>query len=337
LRHRVPQYGLSPEESSVRFLESFWPANPDKSHVLVLSPQAELSPLYFYYLKYAILEYKYSTSSVYTRHDLLGISLDLPSTYLNDTLAFTPPLSLNATGTSEPAPFFLWQAPNSNAALYFGDKWIELHSFISHSLASRHSLPTPTTIDSQAVSKTHPSWLEHILRLSRARGYRILYPVLDGPDSPALATMHNELYRPPEEFTAEFGLNLEDDHMDPNTDDFTADPEHHLSLQHTEMPLASTSLLNFLPPNELLPMLSDMPLLGWDGTLLNEDEMLDEVYEYRSAFSREIGGCDGIEVKKKEDGNADDLFCLDREGSNDEAAATPKIETPRQAASAKYV
>lgn len=46
LRHRIPRHGVSEEESSVRFLENFWPINAH-SHALVLSPQAELSPNFF--------------------------------------------------------------------------------------------------------------------------------------------------------------------------------------------------------------------------------------------------------------------------------------------------
>ena len=47
LRHRIPQHGVNEEESSFRFLESFWPTNSARSHVLVLSPQAEVSPDFF--------------------------------------------------------------------------------------------------------------------------------------------------------------------------------------------------------------------------------------------------------------------------------------------------
>jgi len=48
LRRRIPRHGVNEEESSARFLESFWPAHPTHSHVLVLSPQAELSPNFFH-------------------------------------------------------------------------------------------------------------------------------------------------------------------------------------------------------------------------------------------------------------------------------------------------
>lgn len=48
LRHRISRSTLTEEESSVRFLESFWPSNPGDSHVLVLTPDAELSPKFYH-------------------------------------------------------------------------------------------------------------------------------------------------------------------------------------------------------------------------------------------------------------------------------------------------
>lgn len=48
LRQRIARWSLDEEESSNRFLESFWPATPQDSHVLVLSPQTELSPQFYH-------------------------------------------------------------------------------------------------------------------------------------------------------------------------------------------------------------------------------------------------------------------------------------------------
>lgn len=48
LRRRIPRERLTEEESSARFLESFWPRTPGYSHVLVLTPQAELTPQFFH-------------------------------------------------------------------------------------------------------------------------------------------------------------------------------------------------------------------------------------------------------------------------------------------------
>jgi hypothetical protein len=303
LHHRIPQRGLTAEENSIRFLESFWPADPFSSNVLVVSPLMELSPLFFHYLKYTILEYKYSESKLDSHENLFAISLDLPSTYLNDSTSFTPPLT-NGTRKSDVTPF-LWQAPNSNAALYFGDKWVELHDFVARSLTSQHLLPTPMTLNGKLVSKTYPSWLEHILKLARARGYWTLYPNFE--NSEALATLHSDLYQPPEEYSED----LEVENVNSGSE-LTADPAHHLSLMHPESPLATKSLLSILPFGGELPKVGGMPLLSWDGKRINVTEIGTHAVNYSRIFRHEIGGCDASAIEKNRvDLSAGDLFCLD--------------------------
>jgi hypothetical protein len=305
LRHRIPQHGLSAEENSIRMLESFWPSNPSTSHVLVLSPQIELSPLFFHYLKYSMLEYKYSSSKADMHQNLLALSLDIPPTYLNDSTSFMAPLTNVTKGSNVVAKGvtqFLWQAPNSNAALYFGEKWVELHNFVAQLLLSEHKLPTPTTLNGKDISKTYPSWLEHILKLARARGYWTIYPNFENADS--LATLHNDLYQPPEEYSEEIKVETSDGEL-------TADPAKHLSLKHTETPLITKSLLSILPFRGELPKIADMPLLSWDGDRINVEDIGHLAVDYSRVFRREIGGCDEKAVAKtRYDLAAADLFCL---------------------------
>lgn len=307
LRHRIPQPGLTAAENSIRFVESFWPADPATSHILVLSPQVEISPIFFHYLKYTVLEYKYSAIWADEKH-LMGISLDLPSTYLNDTTPFAVPRSTrNDTSDLEPTIPFLWQAPNSIATLYFGDKWTELHSFIGKSLVSQHTLPTATSFDIKHISKTYPSWLEHVLSLARIRGYYTLYANLAKKES--LATVHNELYQLPEEFST---LTSEGHDSSPSPEtDWTIDPAQHLSLQHEEKPLVSTSLLNILSIQGPLPGLVGMPLLSWDGKDMTRLEMEQSAASHAQEFMREVGICpDTAQRKPRLEGCADDLFCF---------------------------
>lgn len=305
LHHRIPQHGLSVEENSIRMLESFWPSDPSTSHVLVLSPQIELSPLFFHYLKYSLLEYKYSFSRADTQQNLMALSLDIPSTYLNDSTTFVPPLTSVTKGSKVVAKGttpFLWQAPNSNAALYFGEKWVELHDFVAQSLSSEHTLPTSTTLSKKDVSKTYPSWLEHVLKLARARGYWTIYPNFEDADS--LATLHNELYQPPEEYRKEA-------EPEASGGELTADPANHLSLKHAETPLITKSLLSMLPFKGELPKTADMPLLSWDGDPISVADLEQDAIEYSTVFRREIGGCEEAAPEKiPEDFTAGDLFCL---------------------------
>jgi len=306
LHHRIPQHGLTAEENSIRLLESFWPADPFMSHVLVLSPMVELSPLFFHFLKYNALEYMYSTNNGDLRQFLLGISLDLPSTFLNDSSLFTPPVANSRVGENVVAAGvtpFLWQAPNSNAALYFGDKWVEIHDFVGHLLASQHTLPTPTTLNEKLVSKTYPSWLEHVLKLVRARGYWTIYPNFDNQHS--LAALHHDLYQPPEEYSEE----MRADAVMPG--ELTADPKEHLSLKDKEKTIIKTALVGILPNKGDLPKLSEMPLLTWDGVLTDVDDFGGHAVNYSGVFKREIGGCTENSVEKDRVGMfAGDLFCL---------------------------
>lgn len=338
LRHRLRSKQVDAIQASIRQVESFYPSNVPQSNILVLSPQVELSPLYFHYLVYTLLEYKYSNTAPDTSDNIMGISLEKPLTTLNNK----DPLSLPEEASSG-NPLFLYQSPNSNAALYFGDKWVELHSFISNRLAVDETLlPKPGSDAAYSISKNYPSWLSYILELSRARGYTMLCPTLQASQD-GLATIHTELYQLPEEHTQPPPstpsssldtppLSLES----PLTAPFP-DPDPKPGAQHENYPLTpiTNSILHLLnpslSPSDLggpgLPHLSDLPILSHTGEYLpqgvaslNHGAML-----YAERFARELGGCGGSveEMKKKKKkegqrpkrraGSAGDLFCLEEE------------------------
>ena len=330
LRHRIAHWSLNEEESSIRFLESFWPANPQDSHVLVLSPQTELSPQFYHcktfalnrcilqyanpaVLRYSVLEYMYSSAAISQEWDtrLMGISLDLPQAYLNDTSPFVPPTrkdaplpsppSLDDVPTPPPTPPsdgptpFLWQAPSSNAILFSGTKWVELHGFVSRLLDAQHRLPsTPSSfLSSKTVSKKFPSWLEHALRLARARGYWTLYPA----DTPAgrFAVVHADLYTAPEEYEEDQEL------LAPSS----SDNREGRGGQGQEI-LAR----ELVPGGHPLPPFRELPLLSWDGRAVRLEELDRDAAEYTTEFREAVGGCEdlkGFQLLAK--GDAADLFC----------------------------
>ncbi|KAI0022624.1 hypothetical protein F4780DRAFT_157532 [Xylariomycetidae sp. FL0641] len=313
LRHRIPHQRMTEEESSVRFLESFWPAQPQNSHILVLSPQTELSPSFYQYLKYTLLEYQYSPSSLpQFQQRLFGISLEQPSQTL-DGGPFSPP-SLpenSAHGTREgrdTATSYLWQAPASNAVLFLGEKWMELHDFVSRSLEAQGRLDiVPEIFSKKLISKQHPSWLEHALRLCRARGYWMLYP---GNEVAAnIATVHNELSHWPEEYAGEETPKplLSDDASDEEVDN-----ARQKARSGIEIPLAPVSLLESLPDEGRLRPLHELPVVSWDGTTTNYKEVNADALAYTAEFRTKIGGCDpAVEATQveKEKMSAQDLFC----------------------------
>lgn len=287
LKHRILKGGLNEEQSAAQFLEGFWPANPSYSHVLVLSPQVELSPTFFHYLKMAVLEYSYSSHALGGGWDgkLFGISLDLPSTHLSGSEPFTPPAPLSGKAASG----FLWQSPNSNAALFTGGRWVELHAFVSQLLEVQRSSPSlPASLAQKSVSREHPAWMEHALRLCRARGYWTLYPSAEVATN--LATVHKDLYRLPEEYESAGPVATHED--------------------EDEVVIRRASLLDSLPADGHLSRLQDMALLAWDGSRTTPEDLDDSAAAYVAEFRRTVGGCDGSD----EVSSGTPLFCVEDPG-----------------------
>ena len=299
LRHRISRRTMTEYEASARLVESFYPARTKGSHVLLLSPQVELSPLYYHFVIYSLLEYKYSAHAQVAKDapNLLGFSLELPSFYLNDTTPFAPPVK-----KGQPTPF-LWQSPNCNAALYFGDRWIEFHSF----LTARLSKPPPAR--RKFVSEKHPAWLEFLLEFMRARGYSLIYPNFPS-DEDSIATIHDELYQVPEEFPKKpADPSLPDiNPNEPLTGEF--DPEARRAPPNTESPLLSSDLISSLPNSGDLPELSNMPLLAYSGHNMSREISDEATKAFSQTYQREVGDCrSASEANTRQPKSALDLFC----------------------------
>lgn len=338
VRRRIPSERLSAEEASVRFLESFYPANPADTHVLLLSSHSQLSPLFFHYLKYHLLEYHYSSYDS-TSDMLLGLSLEIPSTHLNGTMPFKPPTSdlMDVAQFKHASPLspnitppFLWQAPNSNAALYFGSKWVELHSFLSDRLQRFHASPATSTQRPKLISTEYPAWAEYFLEFMCARGYALLYPgSTSSPPSEdeALVTIHNDLYQPPEEF-----LTQSPDPTTPPSDPTASEQDTNLpnlkepfkapSTPPSKLPshpeshlVAPSRLLSAILPFQIQPSLSSLPHLSANGTLLTPQTSSSDAQQYADTFRVEIGGCTAASLEGRKRvvmaGSARDLFCFE--------------------------
>ena len=315
LRHRVPRRTLTEREASARLVESFYPIRTGNSHVLLLSPQVELSPLYYHYVMYHLLEYKHSArgASITDFPNLMGLSLELPSYHLNDSEPLKPPLlqrsalnSKDKASSEIPTPF-LWQAPNANAALYFGDKWMEFHSFLSARLTK------PPSARRKVFSRKHPAWLESLLELIRARGYYMLYPNFPN-DGDAIATVHDELYKVPEEYLKSpdkrsppaADLNIDVDEplsADEDANPYTSPPYH-------EHPLLESDLLSLLPNTGVPLDVSDLPLLSYNGINISRKLSHEAAMSFSETFRAEIGTCrNSFEAKERTINGALDLFC----------------------------
>ncbi|KAK7997978.1 hypothetical protein PG989_006018 [Apiospora arundinis] len=308
LRHRIPHQRMTAEESSFRFLESFWPADPHTSHILVLSPQVELSPQFFHYLRYSLMEYRYSAASHLQKWGarLLGISLEQPLKMIGGNDKFVSPSSAEPGAGSE-STSFIWQAPTSSAMLFLGERWIELHDFVSRTLEAQHSLDqTPAILAEKLVSTQHPSWLEYALRLSRLRGYWTMYPGETAAKN--LATVHGELHHLPEEYA-------DVEPKDPALADDATEAEIDAAIEKfkggVEIALAPpVSLLQTLPHDGALLSFASLPLLAWDGQRTDVKGVDAHALEYASVFKKEVGRCAGKEAEKEVvPFSTEDLFC----------------------------
>ena len=330
VRRRIPSSRVTSEQASLRFLESFYPTSTQDNHVLILSPQVEISPLFLQYLHYVILEYKYSSYEMTDTENLLGISLDVPASFINGSAGFITPTmaaidaeKMKKNGEldeSSPAPF-LYQAPSSTASLIFGDKWTTLHNFLTNRLAASHTGKAERS--HKIVSETEPAWLEYLLELMRARGWSMLHP------STPLVAVHNELARIPEEYTRE----QSDTKTDPEVprpphdlveEPFLTAPDPPTIQEHTEhdphnglMPLQ-----DILPFDGDLPELPHLPYLYHTGDAISRETMREFRDTYAPNFRRHIGGCEGQDADRNRKLYAlstDDLFCLaDRDPEYDE-------------------
>lgn len=319
LRHRIPSAKLKTEEASIRFVESFYPTNPLDNHILILSPQAEVSSLYLQYLMYTILEYKYSSYSPFENHNLLGISLDVPSTFINGSGTFTQPLGaqmpLKRHSTDErfsaiSAPF-LYQAPSSTAALVFGEKWSMFHDFLTKRLRATHLGKAEKT--KKLVAETEPAWMEYLFELMRVKGWAVLQPALP------LVTVHNELAQVPEEF-----VRGDRDGSDEDAVTKPAKPDEQPYLEADALPALSEHVERDtdgrLPLHELLPFDGDLPELihlpyiSNAGVMTNSTTNTDWRTLSAPLFRRLYGGCsseDALRNRMVKDGTkTDDLFCL---------------------------
>ena len=308
---------------------------------MILSPQVELSPHFYHYVKFALLEYKYSSYGVASaRDDLLGISLCLPARPVNGSVPFEQSSSSTEgrrdsarTGEEEEekslASHLLWEAPDANAALYFGDKWAELHDFVRRRVEAQEMLAKPDVRPRRRrrLSNDHPRWMEYLLELTRLRGYYMLYPQLGSEN--IIATVHNELYHYPEENNDDGGDGAPRNEADVSVSDSSS----YLATTRRPEPSRLTgghhhqSLLSMLPADGDLPELDDLALLSYAGH--QRKSLADNhavAIRFAAQFRRDIGACGGgggsgggddgggdrlMDPPNRKLASAADLFCLD--------------------------
>ena len=150
-----------------------------------------------------------------------------------------------------------------------------------------------------------------LLELIRNRGYYLIYPNFPN-DEDAIVTIHDELFRVPEEYLKEPSITeAPTPDLDPNnplTKDYNRNDRG--APPHTETTLLSTNLVNILPNSADLPELSNMPLLSYNGIDISRELSHEAAMAFSSNFQIEIGECSSSsETTSRQHNSAIDLFC----------------------------
>ncbi|PNS18843.1 hypothetical protein CAC42_5382 [Sphaceloma murrayae] len=318
LQRRIPAASLGPEESAVRFVESYYPSHGFDDHVLILSPNAVVTPIFYHYVMFTLLSTRYSASSP-DRERLAGLALTTSSRTLGGKQFVLPTVSQMRSKTTtqfevNASPPFLYQVPQSSALLVFGDHWAEFHDYLTRRLHSLHAHPDSAK-PRRMFDKTQPAWLEFFLELVRARSWAFLYPANSNDGS--LTTIHRELYHPPEEYLdTKSSKPKADDASKAKSDEpyLTADEIPNMSPERESTAVSgSQSLHDILPFQGSLPDLSDLPLLSYSGENLGSlQDAEEEAVEYVKQLRQQLGGCSAKEADEPKivrDGKTGDLFC----------------------------
>lgn len=303
LRRRIARPATQ-DSAAIAFLESFYPATPD-AHVLVLDPAVQLAPVYFHYVKYALLAHRYAA----TRDDaVMGVSLELPALLVDGITPLKPPQTVDvqsgpSQGVHGGVPFAM-QAPNPHASLFFGDMWAEWHDFLGRRVSPNKG-KTKGVTRAKLVSETLPSWTEYMLEFMRARGGFVLYPATTSKEK--LASVHTALANPPEEFATESSPE----------DPFLRAPPSSSHPKISEPPLLGRDPIHHsLPQDADLPTLQNLPQLLYNGHKVDPSSVAVIAAKYRKEFMLDVGGCVVPEGKRRRivPGSAADMFCFGDEG-----------------------
>lgn len=241
-------------------------------------------------MKYELLYRRFSAvgATQDVKNQMLGFGFASPTTFLHTDKAFVPPPHPdNAAGSS-----FIWEAPNSDAMLILGDKWLELHGYVSQVLEKQEEASRKLQ---KQITKKHPSWLEHLLQLSRLRGYYTVYPGKD--TSNVILGIHSDLPDTPEEFE---GQKQGRPRPSEEFSDRASDNGFDVNIQ--------LDMMSTLPRDGTLPDLNSMPVLAWDGKLDALENMRQTAAQFAKEFRRSVGGCTD-DATPAPDKYAKDLFC----------------------------
>ncbi|KAH9893474.1 hypothetical protein C8Q73DRAFT_828524 [Cubamyces lactineus] len=285
VHHRVIHGGLL-----TAVVESWYP-NGNDSYGLILEDDVELSPLFYAYLKLALLRYRYGKRDNRSTN-LFGISL-----YQQKNLELRPEgrhlfnarTLFQDSGLPHPNTPYLSQIPCSWGALYFPEHWREFHIYLGTRLSGKVWPLQQVVVPDVRSNRWTRSWKKYFIELVFLRGYVMLYP--NYADYVSLSTNHLEIGSHVKDVPEEVYLrkkrlfNL---------------PLMQLPAIDTEK-AGPTGLLEL--PDERLPSWTSLPVLDLFGTIVDHDTITSRGAERRA----DLTGC---EEAASQPHDARELLCV---------------------------
>lgn len=246
VRHRIRKGGLMPA-----IIESWYPSNDD-NYAVLLEDDVEVSPLFYVWAKYSILQYRYGDASQNARHLMFGVSLYSPrSVELNPEgrRPFHPDNVLR--NYYPPRTPYASQIPCSWGAVYFPEHWREFHEYLTIRLLDlKQDRLLNITVPRSRSSRWKKSWKKYFIEMVYLRGYVMLYPNF-------------------QEFES-FSTN----HLETGTHIKT--PEKRVrTIRDFLVPLMQRDTIVEQLPDHRLPMFDDLPVLDLWGLLATYPQLND--------------------------------------------------------------
>ena len=259
MRHRIKKGGLMPA-----IVESWYPSSND-NYAVLLEDDIEVSPYFYVWVKYSILQYRYSQDSREARQFMYGISLYSPRHLELLPQGRRPFDPVKAIGEEYDTRVpYVTQIPCSWGAVYFPEPWREFHGYLTSRMEDlRQDQLLNITVPGSRSERWKKSWKKYFIELVYLRSYVMLYPNFQLFES--FSTNHLEL-----------GTHVKKGRND--------------ALDQFLVPLMERdTILSQLPENHL-PVFADLPVLDLWGQLVT----LDGMEEIASNWHRNISSCERV-------------------------------------------
>jgi hypothetical protein len=286
IRHRVSDQPLSPAAVSLQIVESFYPSTAS-SHVLILAPEAELAGNWYQMLIFLILECRHSQQR-YLLPNTMGISLH------GLTPTETPVNSIQLT-----------QRLDGRADLFFGDRWAELHQYLSLRLAADPLLSQSVEFVKGSDSDLEP-WLRLAGELMRSQGYSMIQLSASNLTS-SLAILHND-----QPLLEEQSLKSVNDADEGPTlkKEGTALVSHHLPGETaTELQLVKASVLGLVKNGMWDAMNNGALIQDVYGAAVDRVEIFKQAQDFARRLASSVGGCPESDLSQVQPGSLESMFC----------------------------